>query len=367
MTYDGIDLLVNRSDLSQARIVKSSFPEVLPQGSCLLKIDKFALTANNITYGVAADQLGYWEFFPTQNDKDGRIPVWGFADVVASAHPDMAVGSRVYGYLPMSSHVLIYPGRVSPSGFSDTAPHRASLAPIYNYYALTSADAQWSPDNEAMISLFRPLFTTSFLLDDFHRENGFFGAETILLSSASSKTAMGLAHILSRNRPEGMRIVGLTSAGNRDFVKSLGCYDVVLGYDELDELPDGPSAYVDMSGNADLRHQIHARLGDALKSSRAVGMTHWQASAGLEGAALPGVRPQFFFAPSYAQERMAALGQVEFRARLDKAWSDFIWQADVWITVIEFVGPKSVLARYGASQRGDIAPNEGHILSLSEA
>ncbi len=366
MTHNGIDLIVTRNDLSQTQIVKSSFPDPLPEGSCLLEIDRFALTANNITYGVAADMLRYWEFFPTGDDTTGRIPVWGFADVVASAHPDVAVGTRVYGYLPMSTHVLIYPDRVSPVGFSDGVAHRAGLSPIYNHYSLTSADPQWSPQGEAMISLFRPLFTTSFLLEDLHRENGYFGAQTVILSSASSKTSIGLAHLLSRTRPEGPRIVGLTSADNRDFVENLGCYDLVLGYEELDNLPVGPAAYVDMAGNADLRRRVHRRLGDALKSSRAVGMTHWQASGGLSGDDLPGARPEFFFAPSYAQERLAALGRAEFQARLDLAWSDFIDQAERWITVTEFRGSSAVQARYDASLRGDISPQEGHILALHD-
>lgn len=364
MTPAGKDLIVKREALSEARIEDASFPDPLPEGSCLLKIDRFALTANNITYGVAADQLGYWNFFPARRPDDGRIPVWGFADIVTSAHPDVAVGARVYGYLPMSTHVLIYPGKVSPAGFVDTAPHRAAMSPIYNHYALTTADAQWSPESEALISLFRPLFTTSFLLEDFHRENSYFGAETIILSSASSKTAMGLAHLLSGTKPEGMCIVGLTSTRNKDFVAGLGCYDLVLAYDDLDDLPDGPAAYVDMAGNADLRHRVHTQSGDALKSSRAVGMTHWQAAAGLSNRALPGARPEFFFAPSYAQERIAALGQAEFKARQDSAWAAFIAQATDWITVKEFLGEEAALDRYRASQRGDIAPNEGHILSL---
>ena len=367
MTHSGLDLIVNRKDLSQSSIVAASFPDPLPEGSCLLRVDRFALTANNITYGVAADMLGYWNFFPTGDDKTGRIPVWGFADVVASAHPDVAVGTRVYGYLPMSTHVLIYPDRLTPAGFSDGAPHRAPLSPIYNHYARTTADAQWTPEAEPMISLFRPLFTTSFLLEDLHRENAYFGAETVILSSASSKTAIGLAHLLSRARPEGLRIAGLTSPGNRAFVDSLGCYDIVLGYDDLDSLPKCPSAYVDMAGNADLRRRVHMHLGDALKSSRAVGMTHWQASGGLGGDDLPGARPEFFFAPSYAQDRLAALGRDAFQARLDAAWTDFIAQADQWVTVTEFLGPDAVLARYAASQRGKIAPNEGHILSLHDS
>jgi hypothetical protein len=363
MAHTGLDLIVTRTDLSQARVVPSTFPDPLPDCSCLLEIDSFALTANNITYGVAADMLGYWDFFPTGDAETGRIPVWGFARVVASAHAGVPVGTRVYGYLPMSTHVLVYPDRVTPQGFMDGVAHRAARAPIYNHYALTDADPQWQPEAEPLISLFRPLFTTSFLLEDLHRENGYFGAETVILSSASSKTAIGLAHLLARARPEGLRIVGLTSPGNRSFVQGLGCYDLVLGYDELDKLPDGPAAYVDMAGNADLRRKVHTRLGDALKSSRAVGMTHWQASGGL-GGDLPGPRPEFFFAPAYAQERLAALGHKEFQARLGAAWADFIAQAEGWVEVSRFDGPEAVMARYLASQRGDIAPQQGHILSL---
>jgi hypothetical protein len=95
-------------------------------------------------------------------------------------------------------------------------------------------------------------------------------------------------------------------------------------------------------------------------------MTHWQASRGLGGETLPGARPEFFFAPAYAQERIADLGRSEFQKRLGAAWTDFIEAAQGWITVQEFHGPDAVLARYKASQRGEIAPEEGHILSLRE-
>jgi len=36
----------------------------------------------------------------------------------------------------------------------------------------------------------------SFLVDDYLAENAFFGATSVMLSSASSKTAFGLAHLL---------------------------------------------------------------------------------------------------------------------------------------------------------------------------
>ena len=62
-----------------------------------------------------------------------------------------------------------------------------------------------------------------------------FGADTVLLSSASSKTALGTAHAL-RQRPD-IHIVGLTSAHNVAFCQSLGCYSQVLSYEQLQQLP----------------------------------------------------------------------------------------------------------------------------------
>ena len=102
-----LDLIVNRQNLSDAEVVQKNLPEALKDGTCLLEIDRFALTANNITYAVAPVVLQYWAFFPSDREGWGQVPVWGFANVAASAHPDVAVGSRVYGYLPMSSHLLI--------------------------------------------------------------------------------------------------------------------------------------------------------------------------------------------------------------------------------------------------------------------
>src|SRR5690606_16361134 len=121
-----------------------------------------ALTANNITYGVAGDSIGYWQFFPAQGGADGgwgRIPVWGFGDVVRSAAEGVAAGERFYGYFPMASHLVVKPERITGHGFRDGAAHRAALPPVYNNYTLTRTDAAYRPDQEAMQMLFRPLFT----------------------------------------------------------------------------------------------------------------------------------------------------------------------------------------------------------------
>lgn len=357
------DLIVNRNDLSEAEFTTTEFPDGAPEGHCLLKIDQFALTANNITYGVAGDMLGYWSFFPTAKDGFGRIPVWGFADVVASSIPEVEVGRRVYGYLPMSTHVMIRPGQITGASMMDTADTRKDRAPIYNQYSFVDRDPAWSPEAEGMISLFRPLFTTSFLLDDMHRESDYFDADAVVLSSASSKTALGLAFLLSRSPTRPVRVVGLTSAANRAFVESLGVYSDVVTYDALGQLPKGTAAYVDMAGDTDLRVKVHEHFRDNLKNSCAVGITHWQGRHS-DSPEMPGPRPAFFFAPSYAQDRLKAWGPAGFQSRLGEAWQAFLDAATAWIAVTHDVGPEAAMARYQQVLNGQSNPAEGHILSL---
>lgn len=361
MPITATDLIVNRADLTDTRLETHVLPDRPADGDCVLKIDRFALTTNNITYGVAHERLGYWNFFPTAREGFGRIPVWGFADVVASAHPQVPEGARVYGFLPMSTHLVIRPDRVKPVAMIDATPHRQPMSPIYNQYLFTQADPGWSPEAEPVIALYRPLFTTSFLLEDMLRDSGFFGATRVILSSASSKTALGLAHLLSQGG--GVQVVGLTSPGNRAFVEGLGCYDTVLGYDEMAALPRDAAVYVDMSGDAGLLRQVHDHFGTALKRSVQVGMTHWQA-AEWSVPDLPGPKPAFFFAPSRAQERLADWGRDGFQERLGAAWSGFTGKAQGWIRIVEDRDAEAVMARYREMLAGRVDPSEGLILSM---
>ncbi len=39
----------------------------LAEGAVRFAIEKFAFTANNITYAVAGDMLNYWSFFPAED------------------------------------------------------------------------------------------------------------------------------------------------------------------------------------------------------------------------------------------------------------------------------------------------------------
>lgn len=267
----------------------------------------------------------------------------------------------------MASHLLVAPAQVRGSGFVDASEHRRNLPSVYNQYLRCSSDPLYRASDEALQMLLRPLFTTSFLLDDFLAEHAFFGATDLLLSSASSKTAIGLAFLLQRNRAQrgqDYRIVGLTSAGNRAFVEGLGCYDEVLAYDRLDALDaSGDALSVDFAGNGALLGQLHQRLDDRLRYSCLVGAAHWDQRGGLPKA-LPGPTPKLFFAPAQAEKRLKDWGGAAFQARLAEVWGEFSAFVGGWIQVRHGVGGSEVLEVYQDLLAGRSAPQLGYILSL---
>ena len=293
---------VFRSALARTRWVDVPAAE-LGEGSVQVRVEHFAYTANNITYAAFGDAMQYWQFFPAlapAGEDDavaagwGCIPVWGFGTVEASRHPDVSVGERLYGYWPMASHAVLQPARANAAGFSDGAPHRAALHAVYNQLLRCAADPMYTPDSEGVQALLRPLFTTAWLIDDFLADNDFFGTAAttaggapglMLLSSASSKTAWATAaHLRHRS---GIEVVGLTSARNVEFCRSLGVYHRALAYEELDTLPaDAACVYVDFAGNGHLRRAVHTRFA-RLAYSSSIGGTHVEQLAGARD--LPGV------------------------------------------------------------------------------
>jgi hypothetical protein len=356
-------LLVRKTALGESRLVTQD-DAPLAQGQIRVAVDAFALTSNNITYAAFGDAMNYWQFFPTREEGWGIVPVWGFASVVQSLHPGVAVGERLWGYWPMASTAVLQPERLNEQGWRDAAPHRAELHAVYNQYTRCSLDPFYTPESEAQQALLRPLFITSWLIDDFMADNGFFGARRLLLSSASSKTAYGTAFQLAQR--QGIEVVGLTSPSNRAFCESLGCYSRVLAYEALGELPAGePCVYVDFAGNAALRQEIHARLSD-LRYSCSVGGTHVEQLGGARD--LPGPRPTLFFAPAQIRKRQGEWGVQALNERLVTAWHAFRGRvsdpAAPWLAVQHHRGPQEVSAAYALVLAGRGDPRLGHMLSL---
>lgn len=364
-----------KTNLHEARLVNTGNAAAdfeLAPGEALLKIERFSFTANNVTYGASGDTIGYWRFFPPskeagQQDGDtyGLIPVWGMAEIVASQCDGVVAGERVYGYFPPAHFLKVTPGRINPYQFTDMAAHRAELPPIYNNYTRLDNEPGYDRKLDNHRALLQPLHATSYLLCDKLQMEDNYGAAQVIVVSASSKTAIGLAYGLSQgaDRPH---LVGVTSPANMRFVESLGHYDQVVSYDDIAAIDTRAATIVDMSGNSGYLGRLHAHLGEAMKQCVNVGLTHWDQLGGgdTDAAKIITERSGFFFAPSHAAYRANEWGAEEFNRRMQAFLAGSIAAAQSWMQVQEAHGLEALAARYGAMVEGRFNPTEGLIITL---
>jgi hypothetical protein len=353
------DFLVKRDELRECRIAEGEPPAVGPR-QALLRVDSFGLTANNVTYAVMGEAMSYWDFFPAEEGW-GRVPMWGFAEVERSEAEGVEVGTRVYGYLPPSSHLLVTPASINAGGFVDGSPHREALPSAYHRYLASGSDPFYSADSEDVQMLLRPLFFTSFLIDDQLADEGLVERGPIVISSASSKTAIAAAFLLARR--EGVELVGLTSTPNEEFVEGLGIYGRTVTYDEIGSLGDGPATYVDIAGDGAVRQAVHTHFGEGLAYSMTVGVTHWEELGSGQGD-LPGPTPTFFFAPTRVEKRSADWGPAELERRVAEAWHPFCQWTAGWLEVDRGQGFEAVKSAYLDVLEGHILPKSAHVISL---
>lgn len=332
-------LITRKADPGDTRIAELPADGELREGEVRLALDRFSLTTNNITYAAYGDAIGYWRVFPTGEDDFGMMPVWGFADVAASRAPGIDVGARVFGYFPMADTLVVQAEKISRGGFADGSPWRKAVPDIYNRYVLCAADRNYAVELENSEALFRPLFITSYTAVDFLRENDFFGARRIVVSSASSKTAYGAAWCLADDDVE---LIALTGARNRAFVEGLDAYDAVQGYEAVETLRAGvPTLYLDLTGDAALRRRVHAHFGGDLTYDCLVGSTQSDGFT-ADDPDLTGPRPVFFFAATCLDQHRA---QGTLHAFYDRFLSDqrrfferVVDPASPWITIVEHHG-----------------------------
>jgi hypothetical protein len=325
----------------------------------LLGVDSFGLTTNNITYALMGEAMNYWNFFPVEEDGWARLPVWGFADVAASKAEGVPEGIRVFGYFPSASYLVVRPDRPSETDFVDVSPHRVELPGAYNRYLRTDGNDLYEEENEDYEMLLWPLYFTSWLIDDFLDDEGFFGTKAAVLSSASSRTTSALAYLIDKR--EGIEVIGLTSPRNVEFTESLGVYDRVVPYEELDSIEREPAVYVDVAGDAKVRSAVHGHWRDELKHDAAVGITH---KGDLGGSAeLPGPQPTFFFAPTRLTKRTEDWGGEGLNQRLADAWRPYVEWVRGWLRVEHGSGPEDVERIYRELLDGKSDPAVGHVLT----
>ncbi len=359
----------DKKALGHTRVVNQAMPAIKP-GEALLKIDRLAVTSNNITYAAFGEvpHLRYWSFYPTGDDAWFNMPAWGFAEIVETSVEGLTVGERFYGFWPIASHVLMQPVRVSERGFYDGTPHRLALTSAYNQYQRVTTDAAYRAADEDYQMLTRPLFITSFMLADFLEDNAFFGAKQIVVSSASSKTAYGTAFCLQNL--QGTSLVGLTSGGNISFVEGLGCYQRTLSYTDVESLDaNTPTLYVDFSGDNTLRRRVHEHFAGSLVHSCYAGSAQSHDHISKDDQALPGPKPAPYFAPYQIKKRNADWGAAEVTRKFNEAQLAFIRRVSepqkMWMGVKAHTGFAATQDLVSALVDGRIDPKDGHVVVLA--
>lgn len=344
-------LEINRRDIRQTRLMATAVSPDLPPNHVAMRLESAALTSNNVSYALSGDMLDYWGFFPTEEGW-GRLPVMGFGVVTASNCAEVPVGGRYFGFFPLGDHHVVH-AQSSRSGFVDAAPWREKHAMAYRSYER----AETNPLDDSIL-IFRGLFLTSFLFEDFVRERGNFGAQQMVITSASSKTSIALAHCVKTN--SNLRVVGLTSAANAAFVETVGEYDDVITYTELDSMRKSPSIVVDMAGDPRIIGKVHALLPNLVVHSASVGATHWNAER--SDMPIPSPRPEFFFAPSQLAKRGKELGREEVDRRISDALAIFVAGSARWMTIRRTRGAEGVVGVYDELVAGNVDPSLGHIV-----
>jgi len=366
--YKLSEIWIEKSNVANTKIVEKSLDSTqLSTDEVLLKVDSFGFSANNITYAVFGDKMGYWGFFPA-DDNWGIVPMWGFATVLKSHHGEVKVGEKVFGYLPMASHLVITAGKISPTHFFDVSEKRKSISPVYDNYVRCATDPGYQVDREAWQLNYRPLFMTSFVLDDFVGE-GLVAAKQpikqVILTSASSKTAYGAAHLLMKHKQQrglSYQVIGLTSVSNQAFTQDLDCYDQVLSYDDIAQLgKDKVSWVLDFAGNKSLLLDLQQQFADNLNKLVLIGSTDVDAQQDKPEGHLDS---EFFFAPSQVKKRTGEWGHAGFAERYAKAWQSFALHMNAKVAVAEYSGAKAIEALYHTGLKNKLNNLEINVLKF---
>ena len=237
----------------------------LEDGQARLRIDAFALTSNNVTYAAfrRGDEL-LGRSFPLASADTGCIPVWGFADVIESRADGRGPwASAIYGYWPMADEVVLQPTRVSEAARLCRRRDRTggnvarNLQPVHPVQCRPRLPRRRSRHSRRCCAAVHHLVPDRRLPG---RQRSSSAPAPLVLSSASSKTAYGTAHLpgaaarckLRRCASSGSRRAANLAVHAGPGRASTRClpYDALIARNARNS---SPTVYVDFSGDAALR------------------------------------------------------------------------------------------------------------------
>lgn len=389
-----------RKDITKTTVLRDELPALEPD-EIRLRVDKVGLSANNLFYAQMGDApfLKFFSVYPlgAEHKELANLPAWGVGTVIESANPAFAEGEQYTGFLHLTNLVQMK-AKSTADGFKAYGALRDKLNPAYNDFKRIdnmSNNPLFGSDKISDFALVAsPGAVSGFILAELLKLNDFYGANSVVLTSASSKLSLATAMQLRESVDQGriQSVVGLTSQKNHAFVAQTELFDSVLTMDETLAASDENGetlahVFIDVAGDA----AVFKRNQSAIKKALAVGGTHGDAEASTFTAFGPSgflkmfidmIAPasikrwasktlsptlEMFFAPTVVQELVARWGQNAFDEKANAALSTFAAQAisKGWVEVQRCENEADIQAAYKHVMSGDVKPDTAVVLSLA--
>jgi len=337
----------------------------------------FAAYHNFFPYNLEEERLeeeaAEREGRPKKEPKMYRSGCWGYARVMESECPKVPVGTRLYGLFPPSKYLIQKIQRTVPANrngdcalvefLNDQCPFDLIR---FKEYEVVESD----PTPEALLTedwrcATKELYTMAFYMDEqLLVETGMINS--VIISCASSKTAVALAYVL---RMRDMRNVwGLTSKEHLEFVKSTDLYHKVFTYDEVESLPnDSTVVYMDFRCDGDLRHAILTRMSTNLMHSMVIGPAMFQKR--MKDQLFEVKKRETLFNEATWRERRRMVAEVTKTGRNEKlkySYKAFVERVKTWTKLRHLGGAEAMKQVYADIYENKAPPHESYVISLHE-
>ena len=217
----------------------------------------------------------------------------------------------------------------------------------------------YEEDNEDQQMLLWPLYFTSFLIDDFLDDEGFFGAKAAVLSSASSRTSSALAYLLDRaGRDRGGRAHLTAERRVHRVARRLRPRRPLRGARLARSRAGRLRRHVGRRKGPKCRPRPLGRRAQALRRGRdhpPRGPRRRRGTGRPEAGLLLRARP--------AAQAHGGLGREGVNERLAETWRQYVDWARGWLRVEHGSGPEDVERIYRELLDGKSDPAVGHVLS----
>ncbi|GAA6170181.1 DUF2855 family protein [Sessilibacter corallicola] len=250
----------------------------LQDGAFLAKLERFGFSGSSLPQSQSTVSNPSNFVQENASDTTQNLYVWGYAQIIESNREGFDKGLGFYGWFPMTRYLVWNPDREVVSTQMRVGSENDSVVKAHTMPALDEAELFDLIDPDLYVYL-RPMLDVAFALGRTLLENGFKGAQQLVITGASSKTALILAFFLKYWRSIGgfsnvPKVVGITSHRHRNHIDGLQYYDEIHTYNDISRLLQAPSLVVDLSSGPQILAMLHYHLKSQLVYVYGFGLPH---------------------------------------------------------------------------------------------